>query len=272
MKKLLTLTLCLLWVSSILAGDTIHVTTMRVGSVARQPFAPTTITDCSLWLAADQAELVGTGDGTQISLWTDHSPKGNNSFTNYVADIRPLFTNAAINGKPALLFDSTFYLHRFGDITNLVALDKFHLFFVLKWHPGIARPSLWIWNQQANSNLFQMQHYDGTAFLFHGGDGQGTSSGSYTALSNNTWRILEFYKTGGTTSDSASMWTNGAAVWTDTTVNTNFYAGYNATAFRLGNTANGFKGEIAEIIFYMRSLAAAEAVQVRTYFTNKYGL
>ena len=239
-------------------------------NVVSASFSPTNLSGCTLWLAADQAELSGYEDGQAATNWTDKSFHGY-AFTNATGIDPPVFTNAAfVNGKPAILYTTNnFFRSTSRAISNYVGNSTMTIFYFSRHRPG-SGPYLFYIDQNATNRL-AARYTSGNLYFYHAStDAEGYANAGLATMTNNAWWLFEFSKTG---TEHAYIHTNGVLFLDDTTASDELNGTLTANFFLplSAPSVSALAGELAEIIFYDRALTDPERFSVRSYFTNKYG-
>jgi hypothetical protein len=228
-----------------------------------QSFQPSSISNLSLWLRADAGISQTAGS---VSQWNDQSGAGNNCSQSTSAN-RPfqVLSVPELNGNSAIRFDGTNDLLNGTTIPNLNN-SSFTIFIVANGESQASSiASLFSVNTASNGFYFTRRPSTNKFGMFNNGTNV-NSVGNFPG-SGYIYRMLTGVKTLNTSfvfrsnpiQDFNSV-TSGATV---AFTNTNYQIG-------AGNSANFFKGDIAEIIIYTQALSSTEISQVERYLMDKY--
>ena len=215
-----------------------------------------------LWLRADDLLNLGYSDGDPVNTWADTSGNENDA----AAGSAPTFLEDTINDLPAIGFDGTNFFN------NIFSFDQKNLtaFFVFNHNQdGTADESGALYQAGTSfsqASIFTPYYEDGKHYLFNGvgtgvpliGDPSGFTQGSW-------YSGIAYHST-----DTLELWRNGSLLNADNSTNN-----INPGQFRIGNandSVGGFKGELAELIFYDFALNTAQKIIVSNYLTSKYQL
>ncbi len=222
--------------------------------------------DLLLWLRAD----CGTETDSKGSITRWQSGVGSLSAASIDASQQPRLVSDALSGQPAIRFDGE---------NDQLAVD-------LDIHPS-AHPNLTVVavfsSDVAEGNPFRKLYgaddgdYDRTAGL----DDRAPSGQNYVIFGGVGTGVIGYFRLDAGTSyltvDSYAGavfdgWTNGQATLTAAAVN----HGQGPPTFFVGGTGTTFsepwKGTIAEILLYGRSLSDPERIAVEDYLAGKYKL
>lgn len=223
---------------------------------------PTDVTNCELWLAADN--IVGLNDGDAVTTWSDASGNARDA-TQATAAKKPIYKTAIVNGEPIVRFDGS---------DDVLALPNFltgftagEMFVVVKIDvdPPAASGQTGCWNFGSGAR----SHYpftDGTIYDHFGTDTRKTTVDPTPALTS--FRLYNAISASG-------EWTsnlNGTQLFT-TATNT---VGW-STAPLVGQSSEGggdfyLDGDIAELALYSRKVTTTERDDLESYFSTKYSL
>ncbi|WP_179320161.1 T9SS type A sorting domain-containing protein [Winogradskyella helgolandensis] len=233
-------------------------------------------TDNEIWLKAENSTYTdaGTTEGANdsaIQQWNDASGNGNNALQSSFA-LRPRLKTNAINGYSALYFD--------GNDDRILATGigqngQVSLFVVLQ-----------ATSFDSNTRGIIQAGPSGTAFS----DAINDKSIGMWATNGNIWgrgiqsnvTVKSFSKTGGikllgNTPYIITQDYNGTDIIQYVNATDSETLGYDGTLqnfsdFGIGRqSTTSFKGDIAEVILYKRSLNLAETTIVENYLSAKYG-
>ena len=222
-------------------------------------------TDLQLWLRSDMG-VSASGNNVPVPLWEDQGPLLNHA-TQASPIAQPLLQAKRINGYPALRFN---FADRFmeADLSTLSSGD-YTVFVVSLRANGNPNSYLMGIDQSTPTAGFSLGYPSATSFdLSQFGSSTSIVSPSY-AGANEVSSIVNVSKT------AASGFFN-AIVRSGTNINA---TGAPASGLESGigligrgSNGNGFRGHIAEVIVYNRSLSTSETSAIKTYLALKYGL
>lgn len=241
-----------------------------------------------LWLKADEgphANDDGTGapvNGGKIASWRDKSINGH-LLVETVSGEGPLYRTGAINGLPAVEFDSgtTTYLAKSG-VTNLIdSALAFTLFIVadgpnaggaantgriIAQDEGSGATDKWIFHNSGTAGA------SSTAFHLNGSAGSTNFGLDGTAVIGSVPTYLTFRR-----QPSTGVWDTWIDGGPDIVAGGPFTTEFsrpNTGPIELGKAegASPFDGQVAEIIIYQRALSDTEVDAVHTYLANKWGI
>lgn len=233
------------------------------------------ITGLTLWLDATSekgfidSEAV---DGTAISNWYDVNPQrqvGSNSVTQSNSSYRPLYSENAIGGLPAIKLDGVNdYLTKTTlNRDDIVSSDQATFFFVINSFSKNITSALFHIDNSAGSYLGSYQNQANT-FYFYFGDQSSTGRITFTTSNSfhNRAQVLTLLHKPTNYSEVRS---NGALLQSSSSM-TNTMGETNPYYFWLGFTGYYFKGYIGEVIFYNRALNNEERSAVEDYLKRKW--
>jgi hypothetical protein len=243
------------------------------------------ISGLSLWLKADAGVSLS---GSDVTAWADQSGNGFNANGNVTNGVNPTFVSNVKNGKPIL---------RFGNNNAATVLrtaqttfgnnGEFTIFTVHKydntnntWAELISKGDL---ATEANSQFaisprFISSNPSRSSFgvMGYANDTYGWNWLNQEPASTN-WSIV--CGTQSVTNNSQKYFVNGSLISESASV-----SAINQLNIRIGIgnggddlnpwSANygGFKGDLAEVIFYNRALNSTERQAVENYLNNKYNI
>jgi lysophospholipase L1-like esterase len=227
--------------------------------------SPTDISNCSLWLQAEQGAYTDAGstlaaNNQTVQQWNDLS--GNTRHASQAtAGSRPTYIASAINGKPALRFASK----------NLQTTS----FLGVGWNTACT--FFIVCNRTSGNSVVVAASSNGVSGIYVGSDVTPTA---YTgSLSNIRWRSVnglntplathvQTFRHNGT---SARYAVNGRGRTAATTGSLGLTGTLSIGAL---SSAGSFAwpGDIAEIILYQRALTDAEVLDVENFLYARYGL
>jgi hypothetical protein len=224
-------------------------------------FAPTSISNCALWLDSADTSTLTFSSGTTVSAWKDKSGNGNNT-TSFSAGTRSSAASGINNPQCS------------GPITNSGSSIVTIFFVASKSSYSGSYDNIIALN--ANTISAPINYYDaGTCFISYYGSTNppiyyafmnGNLSTSFNTSSFGTPFIFNAYQSG-TTGTTYGNGTNFGAV--GTAGNTFTY-----TKYYLGQCTGGsaLVGNIYEVIIYNKILTNFERVQVGVYLGQKWGI
>jgi hypothetical protein len=211
-----------------------------------------------LWFKAD---TFAVSDGTSVSSWADQSGNANDGT---VSSGTATFHTAQINGRPAVTFSSC----HLTLATGIVPSNGHSLFAVFKLSSTAAKSSLF--SGAANTLTYwlanggKLQGVDKTQALQFG---VGTASQdtnwhqSNVLMSNNSGGFFLQFRL-----DRASDATSSSTA-TDVGSGNQTALGYNAA-----NGGEAFAGQLAEFLYYNRTITSTEVTTIETYLNSRYAL
>ena len=214
------------------------------------PWKPTSLSNCILWLDANDAANVTLTSGN-VSQWSDKSGQGFH-FTQGTATAQPLYLVSGRNGMYVVKFDGTndqlSKSRDWGKYLDVYLVGRFHT------TPGSTDHFFC----GSATTEYGLKHDSGDMYFNSGGPNVNrTISGStnyhyFRAFVNNSDIGLSI--DGGAESTSS-----GATDYPDTILN-------------LGGISSAFgKAEIAEVIIYNMKLATSDSNTVLAYLSYKWG-
>jgi hypothetical protein len=242
---------------------------------------PPPVSGYTFWLNADDASKFTYSSSNVVSAWADGSTSANNATQATVAN-QPTRESSVLNGKAVVRFNSTKLLKtgtRFGGQAQTT-------FMVINTASGIDNATT-----GAGSPLYSS--LDQVTNLIAGGIGFGSWTGGYSnerinwsvQTSGNSTNGVAYtsanissgghtlvFVTGSSGSgrdillDNSSLSLTAVNSWTTT----NYTGNYDC----IGNTnsaTDGFKGDIAELIFYPSQLSSGDITSVNNYLKAKWG-
>jgi hypothetical protein len=235
----------------------------------------------SFWLDADDASTFTFSSSNVVSVWADKSGNANNATQSTVAT-QPTRESSVLNGKAVVRFNTTKLLKtgtQFGGQTQTV-------FMVINTASGIDSGTTGA-GSPLYSSLGQVTNLvaGGMAFgNWTGGysnerinwtvqtSGNATNGIAYTTANISSGGHTLVFVTGSSGSgrdillDNSSLSLTAVSSWTTT----NYPGNYDC----IGNTdsaTDGFKGDIAELIFYPSQLSSGDITSVNNYLKTKWG-
>jgi hypothetical protein len=256
----------------------------KVGGGA--PFSPANLSGLSLWLKSDAGV---TTSGSNVTAWADQSGNGFNANGNVVDGVNPTFVSNVKNGKPIL---------RFGNSNSATVLrtnattfgnsGEFTIFTVYQynetdndWAELISKGNLataegsqfaisarFIASEDPTQSSFGVMGYANEEYAWNF---------LYQAPASTSWSIL--CATQSITNNSQQYHINGslasesASVSAINQINIEIGIG-NGGSNSTPQSADhgGFKGDLAEVIFYNRAVTTPERQQVEAYLNTKYAI
>jgi len=251
--------------------------------IPRTPFLPSSLGGLSLWLKADAGVTLS---GSNVTAWADQSGNGFNANGNVADGVNPTFVSNIKNGKPILRFgnnnDATvlrtapttfgnggeftiFTVHQYNDTDN-------------NWAELISKGDLSTVeaSQFSISPRFIASYPSRSSF---GVMGYADDTYSWNWLNqepaSTNWSIV--CGTQSITNNSQKYFVNGSLISESVSVSAINQLNIRIGIGNGGDDLNpwsaeygGFKGDLAEVIFYNRALTMSERQQVEAYLNSKY--
>ncbi len=240
------------------------------GVITAQQNLPSTVPNVSLWLRSDS---LLTDSSNFVKQWKNIVDTGIVFRQNVIAS-RPAKINTAFNGKPILRFDGTNDFLSAGDTLDIGTQER-TIFIVAGKSTGTATGTFIAKTLSAAATSRFAQYTSGATFNLLYND---ATSKSMTATAPAKMNIITT-SISRIASQQIKVYSNGIQIGTTITGIQNTSFNFNSN-FRLligaynNATDNGeslpFSGDIAEIIFYDRSLSDQERIQVEQYLKNRY--
>ena len=238
-----------------------------------------------LWLKADAGVTLS---GSDVTAWADQSGNGFNANGNVTDGVNPTFVSNVKNGKPILRFgnnnDATvlrtnpttfgnngeftiFTVHEYDDTDNSWAelISKGDL--ASDAGSQIAISPRFIASDPASSAFGVMGYADetyGWNFLYQ--EPASTSWSIICGTQSITNNSQQYHVNGSLASSSASV---GSINQLNIAIG---IGNAGSTSTPSGASYGGFKGDLAEVIFYNRPLTTQERQQVEAYLNTKYAI
>ena len=234
----------------------------RLQLAASGAFSPLDVSDCKLWLDADDSATV-LGVSTAVTNWIDKSTEGNNAVQIGADTTRPTVVAADQNGLDVISFDGGDYLSTgFINSSNITVFCMMEVDF-----QGIGTI---MGARDVTATRSAIASGDGDSDLIYfaiGGRFGNRAYGNtlvYTALTmshgggngylyRNGTETVNFTYTGSPINSTQDYYIGN---WNDKGAPGSYY----------------FNGDIGEIIIYDRVISATERGQVSDYLTDKWGL
>ncbi|MCC7518713.1 MAG: fibronectin type III domain-containing protein [Verrucomicrobiae bacterium] len=221
----------------------------------------------SLWLKAGGGVMLAPSN---VAQWVDLSGNGLN-VSQDTSSYRPLWVNAGDTGLPGVRFDGTDDVLTRSSLvgSNLVSAAESTLFLVMKQDGSKVNNTVLAWcygDPNPVEHRFLLHATAGDSlYLQHGGTpawGVQPSNWDYT------YHVVQAYRDGST----GGIRVDGVLL-TCTNVTTQLDVSQSAQ-LKIANDPfnNYFKGEIAEILVYKRTLSSQDRAQVDEYLARKYGI
>jgi len=256
-----------------------------MGRLLVKQFSPKDLQGLALWLKADAGVTLS---GSDVTAWADQSENGFSANGNVTDGINPTFVSNVKNGKPIL---------RFGNSNNPTILrtapttfgnnGEFTIFTVHKydntnntWAELISKGDLATeaGSQFAISPRFISSDPTTSAFGVMGyADDTYSWSFLYQEPASTSWSIVCGIQS--ITNNSQKYFVNGSLISESASVSA---INQLNIAIGIGNGGSdstpwsaeygGFKGDLAEVIFYNRALTISERQKVEAYLNTKYAI
>jgi len=257
----------------------------RRGGGAAAAFSPTDIGGLFLWLKADDGPVYDPTTKA-VTTWSDKSGADPpNDFKQDGPDSsKPTYETGEQGGLPSLSFDGGDYLYIDAPINEATQGD---IFIVLeRYTSDNILAAISTAKTSDTSHWFTTHASDGSGFLFKVAissrvAGQGDVATSGTALTANTYYIVEWFSNGDaggygiTINETDQTITMRAGLntgdwWGDSEDRVNWTIG----ALKNNPTTPGsfFRGHMSEIIVYDTKLLPANRTSIQTYLNDKYSI
>ena len=234
-------------------------------------FAPTDLSNLSLWLKADSLSL---NDGDPVSTWTDSSGNSNNA--TQTGTNRPLYKTNIFGSMPALLFDGS---NDFMSITSSASLRTgaadFTVYMVTKLNNASMNGSL-MYHRDFGTGYGWTNYIPGgqTLRMFTKSDGGSSTVNSTANICTGTGKYITTKYVYG----SVPGWiirvngTEGESIGADNNFNTSLDSTDNLDIG--GTTDIGYYagGYIAELLLYKTNHTAGNITSVESYLATRWGL
>ncbi len=245
-----------------------------------------TIPDLEVWLRADAG--ISEGNGVAVSTWADQSGNGNDYTGTSGSGTAPTFvaSSATLNSKPSVNFvgNGDHFLDSDGQTNYINSNTEFSLFIVYKSDVTNSDKGLFIADSPSGADEILTIRYDAS-----GANGGGSFSDVIKTgiLGNDPDNQLESFSDIQTTGAQiiSLQWESGTTydLYVDGILNNPSSAAdpppsgsiTTATTALLGKGGkdsgnNSWDGEIAEFIFYSRSISQTERESIEDYLADKY--
>ena len=231
--------------------------------------AATDVSDCVLWLKADQGVQTS---GTSVTNWLDQSGHGHHVSQTNATDW-PVLTNNVVGGRPAVRFaNNSQYLTR-DDALGFTGNAAMTVFMVIEADDGNGRRAVHLGDASGASQQTiafvtdsSIRYNNGNSIFANDPMNGSFGIGTWMTEAGGSYDDGRFFKNGDEKSQTGS--TN--PTYTKNLVDGELLIGQgrsNAGAFN-----DYFLGDIAEIIIYDRELDSEELISVGCYLKQKYGL
>ena len=223
---------------------------------------PTDISNLVLWLDAGQGI---TKDGSdRISAWADQGTNSND-FSQGTGGNQPLFVASVLNSLPVVRFDKV----RSDDMDTggtpsvwATGATGRHLFIISAPKSSGTTKSLFNYGVQTALNIFE-------TFFRSSVDTYRGEFNTANVTTSTAWAV-DVFEISEVLYDGSDAFIRGKGVQEDTlTVALNTTPGTVFLGSRAGST-NFMDGDIAEVVFYNKSLSAVERQDVFDYLSRKY--
>jgi PKD repeat protein len=218
-----------------------------------------------LWLRGDSG--IGFDDQGKVASWADQSGAGNN-VSQSTDSKKPSLVTAAFDGKPAVRFAGPDQMLQSSGLV-LTGNTSFTTFTVAS--PTSVVPNvyqfLW-WNGAASSTAGYGCYIHSTDLKLKCAWGPDTywMTDSTSALAGKWYKMSTRYTPG-----NYQGWLNGLFLTTKTYALSNFNGGGFFSVGNMGpSPAQGFYGDIGEILIYNRALTDTERANVESYILSKW--
>ena len=238
-------------------------------SVVFRNFKPTEISDCELWLDANDTNTI-TFNGSNVAGWADKSGNGNNVIQS-TATNQPTYQSSGINNKGSLYFDGNNFLARNSalGLTGNPALTVFIVSNITS-----TSQSRVIHLGASTTPQQNIQFAADASYRFN----NGSLIFANDNFNDSTDHIAMFRRaTGATYGEGKFYLDNIEATYTSVT-NSGYILNMVNNVCRIGqgrdtgNNPHFITGQLGEIIIYNKELTTVEANQIFTYLKNKWGV
>ena len=243
-------------------------------------FDPRSIPGCQTWLDASDSNTITYSSGSNVSIWKDKAPYGNNARRLQGTPIR---VSNAMNGLPAMYLDGSnatsaaFTGTCPPNVTN--QLTVFAVFTVESGVQDAGRLFSLMYPDYQNPNSMMPLGYNTGANTLRVERNSSGYNATSNALTFGTPTLAACVVNGATT----TIHMNGTQILSTSTVSSNLaYTYYTIGCFGqargVGDNGvgpwNGYvwKGYVGEIILYSNALSTAQRQQVEGYLTKKWKL
>ncbi|MBX3737166.1 MAG: fibronectin type III domain-containing protein [Candidatus Didemnitutus sp.] len=233
--------------------------------------APTVSAGLRAWYRADKGVI--KDENNRISQWTDLSGQGLHVLQMADPGRQPLLTNNALNGQPAVSFDSAQLLLQTPRAVDVQGSGDDRTLIVVLRPAAQQTGEMTILDEQwgepsYNPALRTVGGNNQVSLLWMGNEIAGVRSVPQFNLTAGEVQILSAVKNGATASSYLNGVGLGSNLQDDATLS--HAPGYWAIGNRPNAPYYGFQGEIAEVLIYNRALTETERQQVETALTTKY--
>jgi hypothetical protein len=245
-----------------------------------------TIPDLEVWLRADAG--ISEGDGVAVTTWADQSGNGNDYTGTAGSGTSPTYvaSSASLNSQPSVSFvgNGDHFLDSDGQTNYINSNTEFSLFIVYKSDVTNSDKGLFIADTPSGADEILTIRYDAS-----GANGGGSFNDVVKTgiLGNDADNQLESFSDIQTTGAQiiSLQWESGTTydLYVDGILNNPSSAAdpppsgtiTTATTALLGKGGkdtgnNSWDGEIAEFIFYSRSISQTERESIEDYLADKY--
>jgi hypothetical protein len=252
------------------------------GESAAAPFNPASISGLALWLKADAGVTLS---GASVTQWADQSANGLNAIGNVPGAVNPEFVSNVQNGKPIIRFGiddgatvlrtnpttfgnsgefTIFSAYDYNDDNNIWAelISKGDL--STAEFSQISLTARFINSEDPTYSAFGVMGGD-LQWQFLLGEPAITSWAIVCGIQSISNNLQEYYINGSMVSSSSSV----AGI---NQLNISIGIGNSGIESPFPSNYGGFRGDLAEIIFYNRKVTNLEREQVESYLNNKYDI
>lgn len=234
-------------------------------SLAPSAFNPTVVSDCTLWLSANNLALA---NNDPVATWPNLGSAGGDFTQTGASSTRPTYKTNQKNGFPALNFDGN------NDriigalaVSSYITVSAYTFFAVVRPlaagnsggnvydHPSIFTDSGgWVGLVVDGSNL---SHYH---------DGPGAAA--EVAFTNNNWYIMEARFDG----SAVKLRLNGGTEASTAASNVSNVTGFGRMGVKYNDTLWFLNADVPEMVAYNRLLNSTELTTVRNGFNSMYAV
>lgn len=229
-----------------------------------QPFLPTDIPDCVLWLdGADEAGTITKDGSNRVSNWADKSGHAHHGTQGTDAN-KPISGIRTINSLNVLDFQSNDKISLPSALYTL-PLGNNTVFIVAGTDNTAAATQTLLSGTNSGSTRYRIMYLNSSGNQYEIVNGTVSNPASYTY--NTAPHIHTMLR-----SNAAIIGTiDGATIVNAATANANAINAF-AIGTQANNTSGGWDGPVGEVVIYNRALSQAEGGVVMAYLSAKWGI
>ena len=228
-----------------------------------------TSTDNVLWLRSTQGTSTTTNNNP-VSDWSDISGNANHS-AQVTVGLQPLFISSGMNGLPTLRFDGTNDFLVVPDADNLDNTTGVSVFVVAQPNTPDSQPRGLVSKRvdSGSERAYSLFTYSSSNLYFDAGSDRFNGSDAVTDQP----QIFSAVFNGAVANPRSTIYYNGQESGSG---NGPTSIGNMASNLHIGilneGYAQGFQGDISEVIVYRKALNTAERVVVENYLSSRYDI